>query len=130
MRSFIARFKSGNTVLIDRAMVPREEAVSIINTHDAMQVRAYELEQERAQLKAQNAELRDRLQWINDYPLTKSDATTSLLNKNPAACLADIQVKTIEDLITEFNAEYYGEDLCQWLEQQADKRRPQAKDQP
>ena len=70
MRSFTARFKSGNTILIDRAMVPREEAEYIVNTHDAMQDRI-------EALTAQNAELitaLNRIDLWNDFsPSEKCD---------------------------------------------------------
>jgi len=105
-----------------------EAAAHAINNHDAMQDRIAALEQERDQMNAQNAEFRDALQLT--YNNVSYVFVRDLLEKSPATCLAGIQVKTIEDLITEFNANYYGEDLCQWLEQQAEKLRPKAEIDP
>jgi len=111
--------------------------VHAINTHDAMQDRIAELEQERDHWKAQDAELAELLAIYHDV-IADCDpdndvmlsSISELLRKcriSSEGCLAEVKVQTIENLITEFNANYYGEELSQWLEQQAEKISQQVK---
>lgn len=89
-----------------------ESVAHAVNTHDAMQDRiaALEqelkhltsaqhgmhpvkaLEQERDQLKAQNAELHKALKQFEGW----HEWTDAILNKSPAACLAGIQDKAVK----------------------------------
>ncbi len=126
----------------------RKVVVHAVNAHDVMQDRIAELEQERDQLKAQNAEFRQAahiagswLSWWLDTGECECEGghicgkpqrehelrdIYMLLNKSPVASLADIKDKAIEDFQTYFDAEYYGEELSQFIEQYADKLRQQA----
>ena len=106
---------------------------------NAMQDRIAELEQERDQLKAQNADQVNVLQEAHqaleefigwDVNGNASDAMAQIcrvLGAPSGYCLADIQAKAIEDFQTYFDKEYYGEELSQFIEQYADKLRQKSK---
>jgi len=122
----------------------RKAVVHGVNAHDAVQDRIEALEQERDQLIARVFELELGIlqaEVCSCTCLTKTPdpkhhdkicryrKLRELYNKSPAACLATIQAKAIEDFQTYFDKEYYGEDLSQFIESYSEKLRQQAKEQ-
>jgi len=100
--------------------------------------RISELEQERDQLAAQNAEqvnvLHEAHQALEEFIGVDTNGNASdamaqisrVLGAPSGYSLADMQAKAIEHFQTYFDKEYYGEELSQFIEQYADKLRQQA----
>ena len=98
-----------------------------------------ELEQERDQLKAQNADqvnvLHESHQALEEFIGCDTNGNASeamgqisrVLGAPSGYCLATIQAKAIEDFQTHYNKEYYGEELSQFIDKYLDQLHQKAK---
>ena len=145
LNPYVYQFSDALCGSLSQRIVELEASEEIsVDLVETMAEAGIQLEQERDQLKAQNAELLSGLIGITAHMFRSAllvdeydeKEATGIRNKGFKAKaiidnrrnvrLAEIQAKAIEDFQTYFDKEYYGEELSQFIEQYADKLRQQA----